>query len=460
MTLEAILFFMNACVLLFFLCLGISHTALLILAFPDIWRRFSDSKYGNMAKLINQAQLVPITIITPAHNEENRILNSVLSILNSDYKNVQIIISSDGSVDNTIPLLIEKFALYPVPVASKQQFPTARVRNSYVSDQYPITVLDKEQYGGADAINAAINICKTPLFLTFDADTILEPEALTQMVLTYLSDQNYVSVGGSIYVLNENEVVNGKIINPKIPRSYVPAVQTPEYLRSFLFGRDGWNKLGGSLSYPGAFTLFETKAVRAVGGFDRNNTSYDYEIILRLQERGRRQKPIQKVCFAPTAFSWTEVPATWKKYWRQRNLWHRGIMRATMSYKRMFFNPRYGMIGFFTYPFYLFFETFGCLVETAAYIILLLSLFIIPYREFLPFTILFVALAWLFLAFLTIAMACLDVVTFNKYRKLNDIWHFFYLCILEFIAFRQFGVICKTVAIFHYYLNRMRGKDQ
>ncbi len=237
--------FINKVILFYFAALGIGYTILLIASFPDILRKFNENVHGNVGELINRQGLIPITIITPAYNEATRgvILNCIYSILNSEYKNVNLIVINDGSTDNTLELLIDTFALYEVPIAVKQKIKTANLQHSYQSRLYPnLIVLDKEHSNTGDTMNAGINACHTPLFATVDADTILEPEALTRIIFTFLSNKHCVSVGGAVYVLNGNKAENGKFLtHPHISSGYVPAIQSCEYLRSFLFGRSGWN---------------------------------------------------------------------------------------------------------------------------------------------------------------------------------------------------------------------------
>ena len=54
----------------------------------------------------------------------------------------------------------------------------------------------------------------------------------------------------------------------RAPRRLLPALQAAEYLRAFLTGRLGWNRLGGNLVISGAFGLFEREAMIAAGGYE------------------------------------------------------------------------------------------------------------------------------------------------------------------------------------------------
>lgn len=68
-----------------------------------------------------------------------------------------------------------------------------------------------------------------------------------------------------------------------MPRSEVASFQIVEYLRAFLFGRLGWNRLGGNLIISGAFGLFRRETVVAAGGYLHDTVGEDMELVLRLK---------------------------------------------------------------------------------------------------------------------------------------------------------------------------------
>lgn len=447
-------------IILYFTLLSLWYSVLLIASFPEVIKKFRESIYGNITQLIAHDHLIPLTIITPAFNEEKRIVNMLYSVLHSDYKNTRIIVVNDGSTDGTFALLRQEFALTAVPMAVKQTVATETVKGYYQSSRFPnLMVIDKEHCSyncAADAVNAGLNACQTPLMLTVDADTLLEPEALTRMLFTFLSHNHCVVVSGSVYVLNENLVKQGRLQDTRLPKHFIPAVQSVEYLRSFLYGRAGMNVMAGSLCYPGAFTLFETEVLRQLGGFDTPNFSYDAEITTKIHHEMRKHRYPHNLNHSPNAFCWTEVPATMKSYWKQRDHWHRGMWRSALRHIGMFLNPRYGIVGLLTFPCYVLFDILGPVVEFTS-----LILFVIAYclgAISWPVIIWFFILAWGFITYITVAMVFLNLISFNKYHHKGDIFRAMWLVFAEMLWFRQYRAACCTVATLRYFINRLLGK--
>jgi cellulose synthase/poly-beta-1,6-N-acetylglucosamine synthase-like glycosyltransferase len=443
---------------IYFIAYCAISTILLFISFPDIINRFDEVRYGNLDAIINNNLSMPMSIVVPVYNLSDEVLDSVSSILNSNYKKINIVIVNDGSTDGTLKKMIKTYQLIKVPAVIRQKIKTASIRGCYESLIYPnLVVVDKVHGGAGDALNAGVNACRTPIFASVDADTLLERDAITRIMFTFLSEPNCISVGGAVYIINDNEVKDGIFVKKQhLPRHIVPALQVCEYVRSFMFSRAGWNFFGGSLSYAGAFTLFEKEAVIASGGYDTDNFAQDAEIILKLHDYMRQHKFPYTICYTPAAISWTEVPKNLFSYWRQRDRWQRGLMRSFCLHRHMFLNPKYGVVGMFTYPVYIVFELLTPLVEFTAYLAfgagLLLG--IVSLEMFL----LFIALAVGYAAFLTLASVFMNLLTFKKYAKFSDGFVIFMMVIVEMFGFRQYHTVCRTIATGRYCVNRLLGQ--
>lgn len=447
-------------VLIYFAALCIWYFVLIVATFPDVIKRFKESQFGNIISLIDKDKLIPITVMTPAYNEEKRIVNMAYSVLQSNYQNIRHIIINDGSTDKTMELLIKEFELYEIPYKAHEHIETSKIKHCYTSSRFPnLIVLDKEHgpYNcAADALNAGLNSCQTPLVLTIDADTLLEPESLSRILFTFLSNNHCIAVSGAVYVLNDNKIDHGKVLESNIPKGLTTAPQGVEYIRSFLYARAGMNAFGGAMSYPGAFSFFETEILRDVGGFDTPNFSYDAEIIMRLHEWMRDKKFPYNMTHTSSAFCWTEVPSTLKSYWAQREKWQRGMWRGVMRHIKMLFNPRYGKTGMISFPTYLFFEVIAPIIEFTTYILLFVFL-LLGKMTFMEFFWLIV-MAWGVLTAMSIAMILLDLLSCNKYKKNTDLLWSVWIVFYEMFGFRQYRALCCTWGTIKYFMNKLRGQ--
>lgn len=455
----SIILYLNIGIFIYFCALASWYALTLVTSFPDVFDSFKEAQYGNLYKILEKGKYLPVSVIMPAYNEAHRILNAAYSVLQSDYQNVQLIIVNDGSTDNTLDLLIKEFECYEIPPIIKQTIKTAPVRHLYKSHKFKnLTVIDKEHGqspNAADANNCGLNALVTPIFLTVDADTILEPEAITRILFRLLFKKGCITVGGVIYVLNGNKVEHGRMITSSIPNQLVPAFQSTEYVRAFTYGRSGLNAFSGALCNPGAFTLNETSIVKEVNGFEVDNFAYDAEMTMKLHNLTRVKNYPTRIYFISSAIAWSEVPGTLKKFWSQRDKWQRGMLKSACNYKNMFFNPFHGYTGMVVFPAYILFDIMAPVIEFTSYILLVLAIILNLFS--LNNVFWFIFLAWGYLVMMTIASYFINLTTFAKFNK-AILFRVIGLVTLEMFGFRQFRSACCFFGTFHYLFNRIIGK--
>ncbi|WP_133131251.1 glycosyltransferase family 2 protein [Legionella yabuuchiae] len=452
-----ILMIINYAILIFFIFSAIIYTLILLGSLPSIFYFFKRANITNIYSLLQTKEMPPVTIITPFYNEEEIIIENVLSSLKSDYENLYITLVNDGSTDASLKQLIEYFEMRPEPVTYSAKIATAPIKHLYVSSKNPrLLVIDKEHSGVGDSLNAGLNACFTPYFMTVDADSIIDKEAVAEMMYQMLSRPNTVAIGGGVYILNNCEYKNGEMEQVRMPYRYIPALQSAEYLRSHLFNRTGWNVYKGTMSYSGTASLFRLADVIAAKGYDTENYAQDSEMIMRLHHYMHSKKKTYNIGFNPSSTVWTRVPNTLVQFSRQRERWQRGILRSILSYRDMFFNARFKIQGLFSYPMYVILEAIAPFVEFTAYFTLTLAYFMGILNA--TSAILYILLAWGFIAYLTIANMFINIITFNRYHRINDILWMFALAVLEMIGFRQYHTIVKVWGSFHYFINRVQGK--
>ena len=392
----------------------------------------------------------PATLIAPAYNEEASCRESTRSFLSLEYPDYEVILVNDGSTDGTLEALREEFDLAPAPRFPTAQIETARVRGVYRSRTRPdLWVIDKENGGRADALNAGINYCRTPLFCLTDADTIIERDALMRLVMPFLEDEKTVASGGVIRIANGCTVQRGMVKNVRLPRKLIPSFQVLEYLRSFLSGRVGWDALQIMFLVSGAFGLFRRDAVVEVGGLAADSIGEDMELTVRLHRHFREADAPYSVHFVPDPVAWTEAPATLRVLGRQRDRWQRGLMDTLSRHRRMLFNPKYGRLGFVAYPYFFFFEMLGPIIEFTGYIVFL-AILVLGIAS-LPFALAFLLVAVLLGTVLSIISVGLEEMSFRRYERFGDLVRLFGLAFFENLGFRQAITYYRLRGIFSYF---------
>ena len=308
--LHRMLWWADHAVLAYFLVLNSFYALLLLLSIPELWKHWRISDDEQLSRLLASDALPPLSILVPAFNEEVTITASTLSFLTLEYPRFEVILVNDGSRDRTVDVLTREFDLYEVPPAYRRPLATKPVRAVYRSRKHSrLVVLDKENGGKADSLNAGMNAARHPYVVSVDADTLIEPDALMRLARPFLLGTNVAAVGGTLRVANGCVVRMGRVVDPRVDPVWLTGCQVVEYLRAFLFGRLGWNTLGGSLIISGAFGLFKRKYLIAIGGYKTGNVTEDMDLVVRLQRYLYENRIQAELPFIPDPVAWTEVPS-------------------------------------------------------------------------------------------------------------------------------------------------------
>jgi len=423
-------------ILVYFLVLNSFYALLLVLSVPEIWEQTRLAEDEDFQRLMQSDALPPISVLVPAHNESATIEASVTAMLTLEYRHFEVIVVNDGSKDDTLERLRHAFDLYEVPATYPATIATKPLRAIYRSrTRTRLLVLDKENGGKADSLNAAINASRFPLIIAVDADTLIEPDALLRLTRPFLLGRQIAAVGGTVRVANGCTVKDGRVVDARVPGRFLPGVQVVEYLRAFLFGRLGWNRLGGSLIISGAFGLFRKEYIHGIGGYRTSSVVEDLDLVVRLHRYLRARKVRYEIPFIPDPVAWTEVPESGRVLGRQRERWQRGLVAAMWQYKGMLFNPRYGRVGLLAMPFFTFGEMLAPLVEVLGYVITVGGFLLGVVNT--SFALLFVVVAWAYGMLLSLWAVALEEVSFRRYRRFGDLARLLVYATLENFGYRQ-----------------------
>lgn len=420
-----------------------------ILSFRNIRRYNKKVQYRDLNRIFRLKNYKPISIIVPTYNEENGIAESVKSLLQLEYPDFQVVVVNDGSTDMTLDKLFTNFGIRQVSFSPFYKLPSKPIGAIYMSSEYPnLIVIDKPNGGKADAINAGINIAKNPLIAVVDADSLLERDCLLKIARPFMEDDNVVAVGGTIRIANGCIIKHGHIKKVQLANSWLVRFQVIEYLRAFLFGRNGFDALNSILIVSGAFSCFSRDALVKIGGYKQGSVGEDMEIIVRMHEEFRKYNPKTKITFIPDPVCWTEVPETIKTLKSQRIRWQKGTIDGIRQHKKMFMNPRYGFLGLIGFPYYTLFEMFGPIVEVTGYFVFIISLFLNLVSPLFALAYIFAAI--LYGIVLSVFAVILEEISFKRYDNLSDLIVLFAAAFLENFGYRQLVSWWRFLAIVEY----------
>jgi cellulose synthase/poly-beta-1,6-N-acetylglucosamine synthase-like glycosyltransferase len=339
-------------------------------AYHALRRRHVEARSSELYRQLSEVAM-PISLLAPAFNEEATIVESVRSLLALQYPDFEVIVVNDGSKDRTLEVLTEAFGLRPVARAYESQVPHKPVLGLYGSSRHSrLLVVDKQNGGKADALNAGISVCRTPLFCAIDADSVLEPDALLRVVQPFVDDPvNTIAAGGTIRIANGCKVRAGRVVEVGLPTRLLPLLQVIEYLRAFLMARLAWSELNALILISGAFGIFRRAEAVEVGGYTLGTVGEDLEIIVKLHRLMRARKRPYRISFIPEPVCWTEAPETLAVLGRQRSRWQRGALETFFKHKDMLFGRRYGRIGIVGMGNMLLVDVIGPVVEVVGYLL-------------------------------------------------------------------------------------------
>lgn len=243
-----------------------------------------------------------ITIMVPAHNEEVVIEDTIDYLMTKiNYGNYEVLVTDDGSTDET-PAILARL---------QKKYPKLRVIR-----------IDKNK-GKAHAFDIGMAFAKGRLILSNDADTVPEPDALSNYVNYFIrpGGRNISAVTANMDVKNRTSLL-GKS-------------QTVEF--SSIVGiikRTQAGVLGGLYAYSGANTMYRKDALIDVGGFRQDRATEDISIAWDHQLNGWIS------VFAPTIIFFMEVPVSLPMLYRQRKRWAKGGTEVWLTnFKKVLFHP-------------------------------------------------------------------------------------------------------------------------
>ena len=428
-------------ILLYFVSMNLAYLTLNLLSLRHIRRYISEGALDALPYPYSGLEPT-VSILVPAYNEQATIAGSLRSMLQLSYPSYEIVVVNDGSKDETLAVLKREFALIPYAEDYESSIPTRPVRGIYRSTRHPnLRVIDKENGGKADSLNAGINAAHHTLFCGVDADTVLQRDSLQRIVQPFLEDRRVIASGGTVRIANGCEVSGGFLTRIGLPRNPLALFQVVEYLRAFLFGRLGWSSIGGLLIISGAFGVFKRDVVLEVGGYSTDTVGEDMELVVRLHRLMRKWRRAYRIVFLPDPVCWTEAPEDLRTLRNQRIRWQRGLAESMSRNFGLMFSRNGGVPGWVSFPFMMLFEWLGPLLEVFGYLLMILF-FVFDLISWQMFAV-FMFVTFSFGVLLSVSGLLLEEISFSLYKKPQHLLWLMLAVVVENLGYRQLNSIWR-----------------
>ncbi len=228
------------------------------------------------------------TVLMCAHNEEKSIAKAITSILNQQYNgHICLIVVDNCSTDSTKQEIL--------------RFINPSLNNRLIKYIF----CDKE--GKANALNLGLKMVCTPHFITVDADTYLEKGAV-QKIMNYIVSNNSACTAGNLFVDNVTGSITAKM-------------QIYDYLLSIAAIKRFQGSYKSTLVAQGAFSAYNTHAVRDLGGW-QNVLGEDIVLTYQLLKSNFSST------YEPCAVGYTCVPQSLNGLYNQRKRWAIGMLEG------------------------------------------------------------------------------------------------------------------------------------
>jgi cellulose synthase/poly-beta-1,6-N-acetylglucosamine synthase-like glycosyltransferase len=443
--------YMNAVILVYFTVTNVVYSVLMALSLYTVTLYSKHAARQRFADMVDSPVTPPVALIVPAFNEQEAIIQTVLSLMELNYPEKEIVVVDDGSTDQTVPRLVERFQLMRMDLIYREAVKAKPCTAFYHNPEYPeLIVVSKENGGKPDALNVGINMARSSYFCTVDADSIIERDALLCLMAPVVqSPVNTVVSGGVVRIANGCKVREGHIAEVDLPGTWLERCQVVEYIRTFLFGRPGWSFLNATFITSGAFCLMHKETVIEAGGFSTDTVTEDVDLVATLHRYLRSKKRDYRMVFTTDPICWTESPHTLAMLARQRRRWQLGLMQTVMKHNDMIFNPRYGALGFLSVPFHAYVECLGCLVEALGYVLVPFSFLVGAMPTYLFLLILALAIGYGTL--LSLGSVLLEETTLRRYPGLRHLWVLIGFAVLENLGYRQIVTLFRAQGVLRYF---------
>lgn len=278
-------------------------------------------------KLFRMPGNITVSVLIPAYNEEKTIGKTLESLQASAHKRFEALVIDDGSTDRTGDVVRE-----------------------YAKKDKRIRLVTKTNGGKSTALNLGMREAKNDIVVTIDADTILLPQAIDELIKPF-ADPSVDAVCGNVEVGNVHNALTG--------------FQALEYITAQNFDRRAFEEVNAISVVPGATGAWKRKKVLEIGGYESDTLTEDADLTIRMLAQGG------KIVYAPEARSLTEAPDKMRDLAKQRFRWSFGTFQCLGKHADRFFK---GPVGWIALPNIFIFQIIFPLLAPIGDIVFLLTI--------------------------------------------------------------------------------------
>jgi len=254
-------------------------------------------------RLHAKSKFPPVSLLIAAYNEEKDIATTLRSVLSQNYPSVlEVIVIDDGSKDKT--------ALVAAKVISDNKDANVKIILKSLT----------RNTGKAMALNEGLKLASYDYIITLDADSYLYENSLRNLVNYMLcSTPDTGAVAGSVLVRNSRN-------------NWLTKLQEWDYFHGISVVKRIQSLYQGTLVAQGSYSIFKKSVLQECGGW---TDTMGEDIVLTW---GLHSKAY-KVRYAENAIVFTNVPETYKNFFRQRKRWARGLIEAFIQHPGVIVKP-------------------------------------------------------------------------------------------------------------------------
>jgi alpha-1,3-rhamnosyltransferase len=228
--------------------------------------------------MLNQSEtLLPlVSVVIPSHNHQRYIEYSILSVINQDYENIELIIIDDGSKDDS---------------TSKIQKLLIQCQNRFVRFEYR----SRENIGLSETLNEGLIWSRGLYFCTLASDDLFDIKKISSLVnkFSILNDSYSVIFGDAAFIDHNGKQLflshdflkskDKDLIHTNSFLEYFASRKNISYINPAVFG--SYESLLQGNYLPAMACLIKTNCLKQVGGFSKNIRIEDWDIWLKLSKK-------------------------------------------------------------------------------------------------------------------------------------------------------------------------------